>query len=191
MNWTIWIDAYTRFYRLSTPDNQRHKAQYWKMLQLTQLITRNSPPRRNWGLREDFFAACCLCMRAGPVLVSHCSSSLWSKQNSGLCTQGNTPNLNKLYHYHTRRDGKFGTKFGGCVCTSSTAVLSSTLPFCQGSLWNLCLRRFLCYPYTDSLRARRSGSLTPMGARFSAPVQNGPGAHPASYTMGNSYPSRT
>jgi hypothetical protein len=27
-------------------------------------------------------------------------------------------------------------------------------------------------------------------ARFSAPVQNGPGAHPASYTMGNGFLSR-
>jgi len=25
----------------------------------------------------------------------------------------------------------------------------------------------------------------PVGARFSAPVQTGPGAHPASFTMGN------
>jgi hypothetical protein len=30
----------------------------------------------------------------------------------------------------------------------------------------------------------RSGDRIPVGARFSAPVQTGPGAHPASYTMG-------
>jgi len=29
-----------------------------------------------------------------------------------------------------------------------------------------------------------SGDRIPVGARFSAPVQTGPGAHPASYTMG-------
>ena len=38
--------------------------------------------------------------------------------------------------------------------------------------------------YSDSLRAGRSGDRIPVEARFSAPVQTGPGAHPASYTMG-------
>ena len=38
--------------------------------------------------------------------------------------------------------------------------------------------------YSDSLRAGRSGDRIPVEARFSAPVQTGPGAHPASCTMG-------
>ena len=38
--------------------------------------------------------------------------------------------------------------------------------------------------YSDWLRAERSGDRIPMGKRFSAPVQTGPGAHLASYTMG-------
>ena len=35
-----------------------------------------------------------------------------------------------------------------------------------------------------SLRAGWSGDRTPVAARFSAPVHNGPAAHPASYTKG-------
>jgi len=38
--------------------------------------------------------------------------------------------------------------------------------------------------YSDSLRAGLSGDRIPVGARFSAPVQTCPGAHPASCTMG-------
>ena len=38
-------------------------------------------------------------------------------------------------------------------------------------------------------QAGRSGDRIPLEARFSAPIQTGPGAHPASYTTGNvSYP---
>jgi hypothetical protein len=38
--------------------------------------------------------------------------------------------------------------------------------------------------YSDWLRAGRSGDRFLVKARFSAPVQTGPGAHPASCTMG-------
>jgi len=41
--------------------------------------------------------------------------------------------------------------------------------------------------YSNSLWAGRSGDRMLVGARFSAPVQTGPGAHPASYTMGTGF----
>jgi hypothetical protein len=37
--------------------------------------------------------------------------------------------------------------------------------------------------YSDWLRAGRSGDRIPVAARFSAPAQTGPGAHPTSCTM--------
>jgi len=45
----------------------------------------------------------------------------------------------------------------------------------------------MCYTLSydsDSLRVGRSGDRMPVWARFSATVQTGPGAHPASYTVG-------
>ena len=38
--------------------------------------------------------------------------------------------------------------------------------------------------YSDELRAGRYADRIPIGARFSAQFQTGPGAHPASYTVG-------
>jgi hypothetical protein len=52
-----------------------------------------------------------------------------------------------------------------------------------------------CWPgwlsrYDNSLQTGRSGDRMPAEARFSAAVQTGPGAYPASYTKGTGSPSR-
>jgi len=44
--------------------------------------------------------------------------------------------------------------------------------------------------YIESLRAGRSGDRISVWARFSAPVETGPGAHPTSYTIGTGSLSR-
>ena len=38
--------------------------------------------------------------------------------------------------------------------------------------------------YNDLLQAGRSGDRIPVRVRFFTPVQTGPGAHPASFTLG-------
>jgi hypothetical protein len=71
-----------------------------------------------------------------------------------------------------------------------------SLPLSWATSWNCISYKFYYSPptdakwaglrsrYSDCLRARRYGDRIPVWARFSAPVQTGPGAHPASCTMG-------
>jgi len=53
------------------------------------------------------------------------------------------------------------------------------------SVLEICIHFCSTSQYSNSLWARRSADWIPVWARFSAPLQTGPGAHPASYTMGN------
>jgi len=83
------------------------------------------------------------------------------------------------------------TVLSASVCVAATAR-------CDRGRWYLTLSwlalQFLeSYPLFEgrdssvgiatTLRAGRSGDRVPVGTRFSVPVQTGPGAHPASYTM--------
>jgi len=62
-------------------------------------------------------------------------------------------------------------------------VYADRQPFLLAGNLNI-LYRLSNSRYRDSLRAGRSGDRIPVGARHFAPLQTGPGAHPASCTMG-------
>ena len=81
-----------------------------------------------------------------------------------------------------------------CLCVCLSIYLSVYLPVCLAVCLYICLSIYLsiCLSVYSSggiaTRYRLDGPVTECqwrgGARFSAPVQTGPGAHPAFYKMG-------
>jgi hypothetical protein len=80
---------------------------------------------------------------------------------------------------------------------SSQTLCDNILPLMREAMFSLKRKQVIvpysgpgwCSRYSDSLRAGLSGDRIQVRLRFSAPVQNGPGAHPA-YTMGKGSLSR-
>jgi len=73
------------------------------------------------------------------------------------------------------------------LCYAYFACIFSFLTWIICNLFDLVLRKSWAVQlsrYRDWLQRGRSGDRIPVGARFSAPVQTGPGAHPASCKLG-------
>ena len=67
--------------------------------------------------------------------------------------------------------------------------VNGTYRFCIMCRWytNIKILHTLLLLYSNSLQAGWSRDRVPAVAKFSTPIQNSPGAQPASYTMGTTF----
>ena len=132
-------------------------------------------------LQRSFYSACkgsCLLGRdAVQVSAGLLSPSLVEHSGSTVCLNPD--------HKQVPRLSTHGITFQTLTSVSHTFAMQS-LPF-RLSYLNITQARYRgprqLSRYSDLLRAGRSGHRIPVGARFSAPVQTGRGAHPASCKM--------
>ena len=82
----------------------------------------------------------------------------------------------ELCHHSGAQNFKVAHRFLETFCTLLYIMLRYIII--------LCIKYNIIVYYMFSLRTGRSGNRIPVGAKFSAPVKTGPGAYPASCTMG-------
>jgi hypothetical protein len=88
------------------------------------------------------------------------------------------PNLECKKTYEITIRTVVGLKKVRCLSVFETLIYVSFLRIVLCLLWEQHCR------HSDLLRSGRFGDRIPVGTRYSSPVQNGPVAHPASYTVG-------
>jgi hypothetical protein len=85
--------------------------------------------------------------------------------------------------FHRTRYGKFKGRYNNSRVCRDTEKSDSTQYTDTFVNYNLVDVGRVAQSVSDWLRAGRSGDRNQVGARYSAPVQTGPWAHPASCTM--------
>ena len=96
--------------------------------------------------------------------------------------------INELYDHRYRRKKRavlgcgILPKCGGVHGSKPSRVPADITDAFNGFIQSIQCARIVQCQYSNSLRAGKSRDRIPVGVRFSAPIQTGPGAHPASYT---------
>ena len=142
-------------------------------------------------IQEDLLMRC---------LFAHSNNMItWCPQNIAICLTARWTSGITLSSSHYKIMSKNNT----VTVTPPSLIMQDQAPglkihyfsviqniLAPAAYFSFCLSSFWVYgpeqlrQYSDSVRAGRSGDQIPVGVIFSAPVQTGPGAHPASYIMG-------
>ena len=91
--------------------------------------------------------------------------------------------VHAISHRSLLAENSFQHRAGPCVVMVNTVTWDRFISKLFGFLL-VKIITLLLYPLLDWLRTGQSGDRIPVGAKVSAPVPTGSGAHPASCTMG-------